>query len=157
MTSAPAIGFEYRPSRWLRRALALFSVLALLSLWLSALPAPLSALLSLLLLGAAIGCVRRQAASPVLAAGWGMEGDWSLRLRDGSDVKATLMASRTLGEGAIWLALRGPSPRPFILLLAADNSDADIRRRLRMRLQLAPAQTVGPMDGTLSSPRGPRA
>jgi len=149
MTSAPAIGFEYRPSRWLGRALLPVSLLAMLALWLSAVPLLLKLLVSGVLIISVWRAIGRFVHSPVIGAGYSRDNGWSLRTIGGEDVPATLRAFRVLGEKIIWLQLRAPGLGNLPLLLAPDNSDADIRRRLRMRLALAAAA------GTLSSERGP--
>ncbi|NMW24488.1 hypothetical protein HFP05_08950, partial [Rhodanobacter denitrificans] len=64
MTSAPAIGFEYRPSRWLRRALVLIAVLAVLAVALSALPVWLGLLLATAVSLATWHALHRLAANP---------------------------------------------------------------------------------------------
>ncbi|WP_426663629.1 protein YgfX [Rhodanobacter aciditrophus] len=143
MTSAPAIGFEYRPSRWLPRLLGAMAVLATLAVVLSGLPGwlklPLVVLVALLVFRA----VRRWSASPVRAAGWSGEGGWSLRLADRSDAPAVLASFRVLGA-CILLRLRAAPLGEQVLLLAPDNSDADIRRRLRMRLAVVQAGGAAP-------------
>jgi toxin CptA len=73
------------------------------------------------------------AVSPVCAAGWSPGNDWSLRLIDHEDVAATLASFRVFGEFLL-LRLRTTERGMQVLVLAPDNSDADIRRRLRMRL-----------------------
>ncbi|WP_430389418.1 protein YgfX [Dyella sp. 20L07] len=156
MTSAPAIGFEYRPSRWMARVLLLFSLLALFALCLSALSLWLKFVLSMLLAVMFWRARRRFANTPVIAAGWGREGEWSLHLKDGSDTSASLNASRVMGDKAIWLQLCAPGRGRWALLLAPDNSDADIRRRLRMRLALSHVRAIDDTRGTLSVERGPR-
>ncbi|MBD8899837.1 protein YgfX [Rhodanobacter sp. DHG33] len=133
MTSAPAIGFEYRPSRWLPRLLWSLAVLALLALASCGLPWWLKLPLAMLAILPVLHAVQCHRASPVKAAGWSGEGGWSLRLADRSDAPASLTSFRVLG-GCILLRLRAASLGEQVLLLAPDNSDADTRRRLRMRL-----------------------
>lgn len=133
MTSAPAIGFEYRPSRWLQRALLLVAALALLAVALSALPVWLQLLLAMLVVLATGQARRRLAGNPVMAAGWSAGHAWTLRLHDHADVPATLASFRVLGVFVL-LRLHTAERGTQVLLLAPDNSDADIRRRLRMRL-----------------------
>ena len=133
MTSAPAIGFDYSPSRWLQRALLLVAALAVLALMLCALPLWLRVLLVLLVGLVAWDARRRLAAPVVVAAGWSDESDWTLRMSDNEDVAAKLASFRVLGTFVL-LRLRSAQHRTCVLLLAPDNSDADIRRRLRMRL-----------------------
>ena len=142
MTSAPAIGFEYRPSRWLPRLLSVMTVLAMLAVLLCGLPWWLKVVLAAAIALAAYRALRRWSATPVRAAGWSGEGGWSLHLADHSDAPATLVSFRVLGA-CILLRLRAASLGEQVLLLAPDNSDADIRRRLRMRLAtMQPGEAV---------------
>ncbi|AGG89468.1 MULTISPECIES: protein YgfX [Rhodanobacter] len=133
MTSAPAIGFEYRPSRRLRQALVLVAALAWLAVALSALPAWLKLLLAAAVAMATWHTLRRLAAAPVTAAGWSADDAWTLHLADHQDMPATLASFRVLGVFVL-LRLHTAEQGVQMLLLAPDNSDADIRRRLRMRL-----------------------
>jgi toxin CptA len=133
MTSAPAIGFEYAPSRLLRRCLLAVAVLAALAVILSGLPVGLKLALVAAVALATWQNLQRAARSPLAAAGWAAEGGWTLRTTDHEDVAATLASFRVLG-GFILLRLQTVERGVQVLLLAPDNSDPDIRRRLRMRL-----------------------
>lgn len=136
MTSAPAIGFEYSPSRWLPRLLTALLALVFAAIALSGLSLPWKALLAL----AALACRVRVARPPrlaVTAAGWAGDGGWSLRRADGTDAAARLASFRVLGAFVL-LRLRVGRHDGAVLLLGPDNSDADIRRRLRMRLAAVP-------------------
>ena len=133
MTSAPAIGFEYRPSRRLQRALLALATLAVLALALCGLAGWLKLLLAAGVLGATWQAIRQLARSPVRAAGWSADASWTLHLHPHQDVPATLASFRVLGS-LVLLRLRTAEQGVQVLLLAPDNSDADIRRRLRMRL-----------------------
>ncbi|MEO7050709.1 MAG: protein YgfX [Rhodanobacter sp.] len=133
MTSAPAIGFDYSPSRLLQRALLLVAALAALATMLCALPLSLRLLLVILVGLLAWNARRRLAAPAVVAAGWSDGSDWTLRMTDHEDVPAQLASFRVLGA-FILLRLRSARQGTCVLLLAPDNSDVDIRRRLRMRL-----------------------
>ncbi len=158
MTSAPAIGFEYRPSRWPGRVLLLIATLALAAVWLSATPTALKIALTGAAVFAAARAMFRFARPDVAAAGWTRDAGWSLRMATHEDLAATLASFRTLGHQAIWLHFKVQGPGTVSLLLAPDNSDADIRRRLRMRLALAAAaeqRASREGRGTLSSERGP--
>jgi hypothetical protein len=142
MTSAPAIGFEYRPSRLLRRLLIVVAVLAVLAVVLCALAIWLKLLLAASVLLVAWQSVRKVASSPVVAAGWSTDNNWTLHLADHEDVPATLASSRVLGASVL-LRLQTTEQGMQVLLLAPDNSDADIRRRLRMRLAIVrPGEAV---------------
>lgn len=154
MTSAPAIGFEYRPSRWPARVLLLLSTLAIVAAWLSAIPSGLKVALTVGAVLATRRAIARFARPDVVAAGWAHDGGWSLRMTTHEDVAATLVSFRILGQWAIWLHLKTPGRGAVRLLLAPDNSDADIRRRLRMRLATG-RQTPRESRGTLSVERGP--
>ena len=133
MTSAPAIGFEYRPSRLLRRILIVVAILVVLAIALCALVLWLKLLMVAGVLLATWRSVRTTVVSSVVAAGWGADNDWTLHLSDREDVPAALASFRVLGSFVL-LRLSTAGRGMQVLLLAADNSDADIRRRLRMRL-----------------------
>ncbi|SHL58876.1 protein YgfX [Rhodanobacter sp. OK091] len=133
MTSAPAIGFEYRPSRLLRGVLIAVATVAVLAVALSGLAPWLKLPLGAAVVLATRLSVRRLATVPVVAAGWSADNDWTLRLKDHEDVRATLASFRVFGV-FILLRLQTVDRGVQVLLLAPDNSDADIRRRLRMRL-----------------------
>ena len=133
MTSAPAIGFEYRPSRLLRHMLLVVAALAVLAVVLCALAPWLKLLLIAGVLLATWQSILKAAALPVVAAGWSADNSWTLHLADHEDVPALLASFRVLG-GFVLLRLRTVERGTQVLLLAPDNSDADIRRRLRMRL-----------------------
>ena len=134
MTSAPAIGFEYRPSRWLGRLLVLVCVVAGLATALSALPWVAKLAIGAMLFVALRHTLRGLMALPIEAVGWARDGSWSLRIPTGDDLAAELASFRVWGEQAVWLRLSLPERRDVTLLLAPDNSGADIRRRIRMRL-----------------------
>ena len=133
MTSAPAIGFEYRPSPGYRVVLTGVAALAVLALLLCALTWWVKILLSLLVLVAAVRTARRIAQSPVSAAGWAADDSWTVRMTSHDDLPATLASFRVLGA-LVLLRLKTAQHGTHSLLLTPDNSDADIRRRLRMRL-----------------------
>src|SRR3546814_12101126 len=112
MTSAPAIGFEYRPSQLLRRALILLAVLALLALLLRAVPAWLKLLLALLVSAATWRVLRRLAADPVAAAGWSADAAWPLHLHAEAAVQYTPVPFSVLGaSGLLGLQTAGRGAR----------------------------------------------
>lgn len=143
MTSAPAIGFEYRPPRLLQRALVAMAALACLAIGLSALPWWGKVGLAAGVLAATWHAIRKWRRQPVVAAGWGADDLWTLHLASRDDVAATLLSFRVLGTFVL-LRLRAPGHGVQVLLLGPDNSDADIRRRLRMRLALVQADEALP-------------
>jgi toxin CptA len=136
MTSAPAIGFEYRPSRWVPRLLRLLTLLALLALALSGIPLMLQAIAALVVIVASLYAVRRLRL-PIYAVGWA-KGGWTLRGLDGADSQAALLSHRVMGR-LVLLRLASERYGKLTLWLMPDNSDVDIRRRLRMRLAVLSA------------------
>jgi toxin CptA len=135
MTSVPAIGFEYRPSRLFVRVALAVAALALLAVLLCGLAGWLKAALAILLAAATWRALRVASRVPVTAAGWAGDGQWTLRLASGADVPATLASHRVIGS-LVLLRLHARELGEVALLLGGDNSDADLRRRLRMRLAL---------------------
>jgi toxin CptA len=136
MTSAPAIGFEYQPSRWIPRLFLLVTLLALVAITLSGVPLILQCAL---IASAIIACAHalRRLRSPIYAVGWAKSG-WTLRGLDGADDQATLRSSRVMGS-LVLLRLASQRYGKLTLWLMPDNSDSDIRRRLRMRLAVLKA------------------
>jgi toxin CptA len=137
MPSAPAIGFEYRPSRTLQLAFPVMGVLAALTVlhgglaWWIETP---------LIAAQAVWLVierRRFRHSSVHAAVYHGDGSWALRLSGGASVEATLASHRALG-GLMVLQFSWEGGRAALLLLP-DNLDGDMRRRLRMRMRFCRA------------------
>ena len=137
MTSAPAIGFEYRPSRWPARLFVTVSLMAVLAMALSGIPIWAQVAVAL---GVAIACRRalRQLNASVSAAGWAHSSGWTLRGVDGTDEPASLRSFKVMGS-LVLLRLSSSRYGKLTLWLMPDNSDADIRRRLRMRLAVMKA------------------
>ena len=139
MTSAPAIGFECRPSRLIQRLRWSVAGLAVLALMLSGVGLATQVGLGLLLI-AGLGLAHWQRVAPPTAVGWHPASGWTLRMADGSDAAVTLRSFRVL-VGCIVLNLAGGGVRHDLWLLP-DNSDADTRRRLRMRLAASGGEAV---------------
>ncbi|RDS86544.1 hypothetical protein [Dyella psychrodurans] len=137
MTSAPAIGFEYRYSRWAQRLLIAAAALTLLAVVLSGLPGLLQIGVSLGVVAACANTLRRLHL-PVVAVGWSGQGGWSLHGLDGTDEPATLLSHKIV-RTSVLLRMASRRHGKLTLWLMPDNSDADIRRRLRMRLAVLPA------------------
>jgi toxin CptA len=139
MTSAPAIGFEYRPSRWVPRLLAAVTGLALVAIAIAGLPLFVRFMLTAVSTAACVHAIRRLQSSPIRAVGWASQSGWTLRNTDGTDDAATLASFRVMPP---WVLLRLTSPRygKLTLWLMPDNTDPDIRRRLRMRLAVLQAE-----------------
>lgn len=143
MISAPAIGFEYRTSRLALRLLMVVALLAMAAIALCGLSWWIKSPLLVATLAALLRALRHPAARQVVAAGWSAGGDWSLRMSHGEDTPAMLGSFRVMGRFVL-LRLFLPGQRPLVLLLAPDNSDADVRRRLRMRLAAIKADEALP-------------
>jgi toxin CptA len=136
MTSAPAIGFEYQPSRWIPRLFFLVMALTLLAIALSGAPLILQCVLVAAAIAACVNALR-SLRLPIYAVGWAKSG-WTLRGLDGADDSATLVSSRVMGS-LVLLRLASQRYGKLTLWLMPDNSDGDIRRRLRMRLAVLQA------------------
>ncbi|MCX7512390.1 hypothetical protein [Frateuria sp. STR12] len=131
MTSAPAIGFDYRPSHLPRRLLAIVTALALVAIALSGAPSGLKMALVAGTSMLAVAGARRSGRSGIAGLGYGPDG-WAVYRADRSQLPATLRSHRVIGS-CVLLRLKTDHTTET-LLLAPDNSDPDIRRRLRMRL-----------------------
>ncbi|WP_333676964.1 hypothetical protein [Dyella sp.] len=140
MTSAPAIGFEYRPSRWVPRLFAGVTGLAMVAIAISGLPLLMRIALVLVSTAACVHAIRRLAL-PIYAVGWANQSGWTLRGLDGGDDAATLVAFRIFRQ-TVLLRLASARYGKLTLWLMPDNSDADIRRRLRMRLAVLANDSV---------------
>lgn len=143
MRSAPAIAFEYQPSAHLRWAAVGIAGLALVAIALSALPWWGRAALAVVVLVASARMHYRSWHAPTLAVGWSADGQWTLRTAGTDDVVAILSSFRSLG-GWVQLRLALPDGGSQSLVLASDNSDPGLRRRLRMRLATVQAGTTLP-------------
>jgi toxin CptA len=133
MTSAPAIGFEYVPSRWPPRLLVGMAMLSTLAVLGCAAVVWIKLALIALVMASTWRARKSVSARTVFAVGLSATDDWTLRHESGEDASATLASFRWLGPFVL-LRLCTEGLRPQVVLLAPDNSDDDIRRRLRMRL-----------------------
>ena len=133
MKSAAAIAFDYRPSRLLAGAIVLVLALALLGVTLSGFGLPIKLLIAAGSTVYAALTLRRFLRGGVRRAAWHEAGHWRIVDGDGEEHGADL--AHAVVRGA-WIALnlRRADGARIALLLAPDNSDADVRRRLRVRL-----------------------
>ena len=141
MTSAPAIGFDYRPSRLTGQLLGIVTALGFLAIALSGAPLWLKLMLATGTSALAFVAIRHSTRSRIAGAGYGPDG-WTLYQADRTPLPSRLLSHRVIGS-CVLLRLETDDTTE-VLLLAPDNSDADIRRRLRMRLaaQSAVAQIL---------------
>lgn len=141
MTSAPAIGFEYRPSRLLARLVLVMSIIAAIAVLACAMAWWWKAILLTLVVLSVLRGTRQT--NPPQSASWSAESGWRLRFGDGEELAVALRAWRVLGS-CVLLQLERDRRHRYALWLLPDNSDTDIRRRLRMRL--ASAEQEGRVD-----------
>jgi toxin CptA len=136
MRSAPAIGFECRPSRSLSACIVVVTALALAAIATSGLRLWVNAILATGALVYGATALWRYRRPRVIALTWRTDGSVSIRLAQhagqSEEVQGALQDARVLGF-LIVLHLRWPEGRAGIWLLP-DNLDADARRRLRVRL-----------------------
>jgi len=136
MRSAPAIGFEYKPSRTLSACIVMLTALAVVAIAMSGLPAWVSVLIAVAALACGAVALWRYRRPRVVALSWRSDGSVSIsvapRVGGIKEVQGTLGDARVLAF-LIVLHLRWPGGRAGVWLLP-DNLDADTRRRLRVRL-----------------------
>jgi len=133
MKSAPAIVFDYRPSRLLQCVLIGVGVLAMLAALASGVPSWAKALLGIAALGGAARALRRLRNPVVRRCAWHASGHWRVRDAGGQDHPASLLQASVRGA-LIVLRLRSPLQGSSALVLLPDNCDSETRRRLRVRL-----------------------
>lgn len=142
MKAAPPLGFQYRASHWLRLALPVVALLALIAVWISGAPVWLQVLLTAcIVVWAGVG-MGKLLHPRVRSVTWRADGGVELVLDGGAsagrEVQGAVAAARVVGP-LIALTLRWPPRESTTLWLLPDNLDADTRRRLRMRLGNATA------------------
>jgi toxin CptA len=120
-------------------AIAAMLVLALLADALSGLPVAAKLALGAIAIAYAGYSLRRFLQNPVHHAAWHAAGHWHVVDRHGGEHVADL-AHATVRADWITLNLRRTDGARVTLVLAPDNSDADIRRRLRVRLARGAAE-----------------
>jgi toxin CptA len=134
MRSAPAIVFDYRASRWLAVALAAVTILAFGAVLVSGLRATATIVAALLVAAvAARGFATLRDGQPARCA-WLEGGDWRVRKGDGDERAAALVSAQVLGPVIVIVLRLQPERGSLALVLLPDNADADLRRRLRVRL-----------------------
>lgn len=133
MKSAPAIAFDYRPSRWLVAVMCVIALLALAAIALCGLNVWYKIALALVTIAYAALTLQRFVSPQFTHVTWHAAGHW--RVRDAADREqiAELQRSTVLG-GLIVLALRIGPKSSIALPLLPDNCDAETHRHLRVRL-----------------------
>jgi toxin CptA len=133
MKSAAAIAFDYQPSRWLIAAAVVMLTLALAAVTLSGFNATVRIALGLAAIAYAALALRRFARVQVMRAAWHEAGHWRVVDTSGVDHLADLSHAVVRGDWIV-LNLRRSDGTRLPIVLAPDNSDNDLRRRLRVRL-----------------------
>ncbi|WP_439703064.1 protein YgfX [Frateuria sp. GZRe12] len=111
--------------------MAIVTALALVAIALSGALLWLKLVLAVGTLTLTFTAARRSTLSRIAGVGYGPDG-WTLYQPDRTPLPVRLLSHRVIG-GCVLLRLKTDHATE-VLLLAPDNCDADIRRRLRMRL-----------------------
>jgi len=136
--AAPAVAFDYRPSRMLAAATCAVSLLALWAVAIGGVPEWLRLASMALIVVAGVASLVRLLRPRIRSLLWRADGTVELVLQhrtrehDG-DVLGGLRGARLMGP-LIVLVLHWPPRGRAALWLLPDNLDPDTRRRLRMRL-----------------------
>jgi toxin CptA len=136
MKSAPAITFEYAPSRWLAAAIVAIALLALTAVAFAGLGAWMKLALGCAVVAYAARALQRHLGASTLRVAWQEAGHWRIAPADGEERVAELRHAVIRGAWLV-LTLRAGNGERVALILGPDNSDADVRRRLRVRLARA--------------------
>jgi toxin CptA len=133
MKSAPAIGFDYRPSRFVAASAGLVWLFALLALAVCGLPAWSKGVLAVVASVYAAWALRDFLRRSFDHVFWHEAGHWRMSKGDELEQAAELLHAMVLG-GVIVLSFRVASIGKVSVMLLPDNCEADTRRRLRVRL-----------------------
>jgi len=142
MKSAPAIAFDYVPSRWLATAIVAVALLALVAVAFTGVAAWAKLALDGAVVAYAAHALRRHLGAPTRRVAWHEAGHWRIAPADGEEHVAELRHAVIRG-GWLVLTLRAGNGDRVALILGPDNSEADVRRRLRVRLARARHATPG--------------
>ncbi|PZQ18656.1 MAG: hypothetical protein DI564_05025 [Rhodanobacter denitrificans] len=127
MRSAPAIAFDYRPSRLLAAALVVMTALAVAAIAANGLDAPWKIGLSAIALCACVWSLHRWTHPRWMRIAFGDAG-WVLADQAGHEVPAELTRYAKLGAMQV-LTLQAES-RSFDAVILLDNLEPNLRRRL---------------------------
>jgi toxin CptA len=133
MKSAPAIAFDYRPSRWLVIALIGVALLAVAAIAFCGLALWIKALLIFAACGYAAWSLRSLLRPPFDRVVWHAAGHWRVRDRAGDERAAEFVHATVRGRWIVLVLRVGPKLR-IALPLFADNCDGETHRQLRIRL-----------------------
>jgi toxin CptA len=133
MKSVPVITFDYCVSRSLVAAIVIAALLAVFALALCGMTFAAKLSCAVLVLAYAALATRRFFGSAPRRAAWHVAGHWRIASTDGDDIVAELCGSAIRGAWIV-VNLRQNNGRRLDLILGPDNSDAETRRLLRVRL-----------------------
>ena len=133
MKSAAAIGFDYRPSRWFAACGVGVWLLGLLAVAVCGLPVWSKVAVAIAASVYAGLALRDFLHPPCSHLVWLAAGHWRAHDAGGQEHVAELRHASVVG-GLIVLSFRGTAFGKTSIVLLPDNCDADIRRRLRVRL-----------------------
>jgi toxin CptA len=133
MKSAAAIGFDYVPSQLIAVATLLVLGFALSALMLSGVPAWSKAVLAIAACVYGGWSVRKFMLPPCRRLTWHEAGHWRHADVLGNEQAAQLRHAVVLGD-LVALSFRLAPRASATIILLPDNSDAELRRRLRARL-----------------------
>jgi toxin CptA len=131
--SVPPIAFDHRPSLRLIAFLLVAGLLAGVSLAISGIPSLAKAGVAVLAAGYFGISLRRFLLRAPSRAVWQSSGRWRLLDRRHRESDAELIRSTVRGEWLL-IELRRTDQTRVALVLAPDNTDAETRRALRVRL-----------------------
>jgi toxin CptA len=131
--SVPPIAFEHKPSLRLVGALLIAAVLAGVSLAISGIPSLAKAIVAVVAAGYFGISLRRFLLRAPVRVVWQSSGRWRLVDRRHREIDAELIRSTVRGEWML-IELRRVDRARVALVLASDNTDAETRRALRVRL-----------------------
>ena len=142
MKSAPAIAFDYQPSRALLMAAGFVLLLALVAVALSGFGIAAKCILVVAACAYAGYSARRVLLHRVKRCAWHEGGQWRVRDSRGEEHAAVLLHATARGP-LIALVFQAGALRRVSIVLLPDNCDAETRRRLRVRLARADAFATG--------------
>ncbi len=145
MKSAPAIAFDYRPSRRVAAAAATIAVLAIVAILASGIGTPARLVLIVAVSAHAAWSLRRFLATPFVRVTRDA-GGWQLVTREDERLAASLRGHVRLGPLLV-LEFAVPGRRPFRCVLAGDVIDTELRRRLLLVLAREPRGAAVPGAG----------
>lgn len=139
MTSAPPIAFDYRGSVVLLLATLVIAALAAMALVLSGLPSLLRLALVIAVVVAAVRTTMTLLRPRVRSVLWRTDGSIEVETRDrvledAASQEGQLRGARVLGPLVV-LRLRWQRSETAALWLLPDNTDADVLRRLCVRIR----------------------